>query len=109
MEYEYLEEGQAINALIGIFTGLIVIVMLVVIGLVIAGKTYSVNATDLADVNTTDPTSYASMVTAIQNTFGAIGDASSFIIILVLAVIGGLAIAYVIGFSGGGTGRSGAM
>ena len=109
MEYEYLEEGQAINALIGIFTGLIVIVMLVVIGLVIAGKTYSVNAADLTDVNDTDPTSYASMVTAIQNTFGAIGDASSFIIILVLAVIGGLAIAYVVGFSGGGSGRSGAM
>jgi len=109
MEYDYVEQGQAINALIGIFTGLIVIVMLVVIGLVIAGKTYSVNAADLVDVNDTDPTSYDSMVLAIQNTFGAIGDASSFIIILVLAVIGGLAIAYVIGFSGGGTGRTGAM
>ena len=109
MEYNYLEEGQAINALIGIFTGLIVIVMLVVIGLVIAGKTYSVNAADLADVNTVDPTSYGSIQTAIQNSFGAIGDASSFIIILVLAVIGGLAIAYVVGFSGGGAGREGAM
>lgn len=109
MDYEYVEEGQAMNALIGIFTGLIVIVMLVVIGLVIAGKTYSVNASDLADVNDTDTTSYTSMITAIQNTFAAIGDASSFIIILVLAVIGGLAIAYVIGFSGGGTGRAGAM
>lgn len=109
MEYNYEEEGQAINALVAIFSGLIVIVLVVIIGLVIAGKTYSTNATALTDINDTDPTAYTAVQTAIQNTFTAVSDSTGFIIILVLAVVGGLALFYVMGYSGGAGGRPGAM
>jgi len=110
MDYNYEEEGQAINALVAIFSGLIVIVLVVIIGLVIAGKTYSTNSAALLDINTTDPVAYDAVQGAIQNTFTAVSDSTGFIIILVLAVIGGLALFYVMGFSGGAaTGRGGAM
>lgn len=99
MDYEYKEEGQAVNQLIAIFSGLVIVAMVVIIGMVIAGKTYSVNADSLLDLNTTDPTSYTSVQTAIQNTFSAVSDSTTFIIILVLAVVGGLALMYVMGFS----------
>lgn len=108
MDYEYKEEGQAINQLIAIFSGLVIVAMVVIIGMVIAGKTYSVNADSLLDLNTTDPTSYTSVQTAIQNTFSAVSDSTTFIIILVLAVVGGLALMYVMGFSNA-QGRGGAM
>jgi hypothetical protein len=108
MDYEYKEEGQAVNQLIAIFSGLVIVAMVVIIGMVIAGKTYSVNADSLLDLNTTDPTSYTSVQTAIQNTFSAVSDSTTFIIILVLAVVGGLALMYVMGFSNA-QGRGGAM
>lgn len=108
MDYEYKEEGQAVNQLIAIFSGLVIVAMVVIIGMVIAGKTYSVNANSLLDLNTTDPTSYTSVQTAIQNTFSAVSDSTTFIIILVLAVVGGLALMYVMGFSNA-QGRGGAM
>lgn len=108
-DFEYKEKGQAINALVAIFTGLVVVAMVVIIGMVIAGKTYSVNNTALTDINTIDPTSYDAVVGAIQNTFTAVQDSTTFIIILVLAVIGGLALMYVTGFSAASQGRGGAM
>ena len=107
-DYEYQEEGQAINALVAIFTGLVVVAMVVIIGMVIAGKTYSVNNTALKDINTVDTDSYDAVVGSIQNTFSAVEDSTTFIIILVLAVVGGLALMYVTGFSSA-TNRGGAM
>ena len=107
-DFEYKEEGQAVNALVAIFSGLVVVAMVVIIGMVIAGKTYSVNSEALTDINTIDPTSYDAVVGAIQNTFTAVQDSTTFIIILVLAVIGGLALMYVMGFSNAQS-RGGAM
>lgn len=108
-DFEFKEKGQAVNALIAIFTGLVVVAMVVIIGMVIAGKTYSVNATSLKDINTTDPTAYSAVQGSIQNTFTAVEDSTTFIIILVLAVIGGLALMYVTGFSSAAGNRGGAM
>jgi len=106
-DFEYQEKGQAINALVAIFTGLVVVAMVVIIGMVIAGKTYSVNNAALVDINTVDTTSYDAVQGAIQNTFTAVEDSTTFIIILVLAVVGGLALMYVTGFSSAT--RGGAM
>ena len=106
-DFEYQEKGQAINALVAIFTGLVVVAMVVIIGMVIAGKTYSVNNTALGDINDVDPDSYDAVLGSIQNTFTAVEDSTTFIIILVLAVVGGLALMYVTGFSSAT--RGGAM
>jgi len=107
-DFQYKEKGQAVNALVAIFSGLVVVAMVVIIGMVIAGKTYSVNNTALTDINTIDTESYDAVVGAIQNTFTAVEDSTTFIIILVLAVIGGLALMYVMGFSNAQS-RGGAM
>ena len=106
-DFVYKEEGQAINALVAIFTGLVVVAMVVIIGMVIAGKTYSVNNEALTDINTLNPEAYDAVQGAITNTFTAVEDSTTFIIILVLAVVGGLALMFVTGFSSAT--RGGAM
>jgi hypothetical protein len=99
MDYEYKEEGNAIEPVVAVFGGLVVLILVVVIGLVIAGVAWNTNYATISGL--TDTNASGAIKTAVKNSFDAVSTSSTFIPLIVLAIIGGLAIYYVMGFMGG--------
>ena len=98
-------KANAIAPIVAVFGGLVVLAMLVVIGLTIAGTAWQTNyATIQALSDTNSKTAINSSVTSVFQSFST---STTFIPLIVLAVIGGLALYYVMGFMGGGKGAVG--
>jgi ABC-type Fe3+ transport system permease subunit len=106
MDYDYQEKGNPIGVLVAVFAGLITLVLVVVIGLVIAGTAYQQNYSTINSL--TDTNAKNAITSAIQNSFTAVSTSSTYIVILVLAVVGGLALMYIMGFgNAAGAGNKG--
>jgi hypothetical protein len=97
-EFKVEEEGQmaAVDMLIGIAATVIVVIILVVLGLAIAGQAYVQVQDDYTDIS--DANIQASINNANEGVFELADLTVGYMPILVLAVIGGIALTAVLGF-----------
>lgn len=108
-EFKVEETGQldAIDMLVGIAATVIVVIILVVLGLAIAGQAYVQVQSTYGEI--TDANISGSITNANQGVFELADLTVGYMPILVLAVIGGIALTAVLGFlaitgsSGGGS------
>ncbi len=113
MEYKDFKEkqdGAIMSELLTIVAVVIVTGIFVSIGVSIMAQTMTETSTALSDVNDVDPTYYNSLVTSNQNAAGLIENVTGYGNILVLAVIGGLALAAIMAYMwvfGGGSAGAG--
>lgn len=110
MAFKSKEKGAIMQELLMIIAVVIVAGIFIAIGVSIMAQTYVETSDSLTDVNTTDPLYYNSLVASNQNAAGLVENTTSYSNILVLAVIGGLALAAILAymwlFGGGGGGRA---
>lgn len=108
MAFKEVEKGAIMQELLTIVAVVIVIGIFVAIGVSIQAQTVVQTSDALTDVNTVDPTYYDSLIASNQNAAELVENTTSYSNILVLAVIGGLALAailaymYLFGGMGGG-------
>lgn len=94
---------SGITDAVDIIKGLIMIVVIGAIGVFIADRTLRATAINTRMVNATDETNRttaAALANMSTNTISAADTGSSFVIILVIAFIGGIAISYLAFFGG---------
>jgi len=87
-DIEYREEGvvtDTIAAMISLFIGIGVIVLVIILVGVIGGKAFSTTEADIAAV--TDTTIQADLNASILSGFSALSDASGFLGIIILALV----------------------
>ena len=92
------EKGAIMNELLSIIAVVIVAAIFVAIGVSIMAQTTTQTSNSLTDVNTVDPTYYNALITSNQNAAGLVENTTSYSNILVLAVIGGLALAAILAY-----------
>lgn len=97
-EFKVEETGQmgAINMLVGVAATVIVVIILVVLGLAIAGQSYVQVQDEYSEIDDSNITS--SITAANQGVFDLADLTVGYMPILVLAVIGGVALTAVLGF-----------
>lgn len=109
MVFKEVEKGAIMQELLTIIAVVIVAAIFVAIGVSIMAQTTVETSDALDDVNTVDPLYYNSLVASNQNAAGLVENTTSYSNILVLAVIGGLALAAILAYMwlfGGGAGGS---
>lgn len=87
-DFEYQEEGvvrDTISAMIALFIGIGVIVLVVILVGVIGGKAYSTTQTDISAI--TDETIKTDINASILAGFSGLSDAAGFLGIIVLALV----------------------
>ena len=100
--------GESINALITLFVGLGVVVLVIILVSVIGAKTYSITQADITAI--TEAGIKSDVNSAIVNSFGALGDTAGFIPLVALAVVMFLVLGLVLGSLGNrGVGYGGMM
>lgn len=107
MTFKSKEKGAIMQELLTIIAVVIVAAIFVAIGVSIMAQTYVETSSSLIDVNTIDPLYYEALVASNQNAAGLVENTTSYSNILVLAVIGGLALAAILAYMwlfGGGMG-----
>lgn len=80
--------GFDMSALIGMFLGIGVLILVLILVGVIGSKAYKVNEQDINSI--TNATIKDNVQTSITNVFGALKDSSSFVTIIVLTIIMGI-------------------
>ncbi len=87
-EIEYREEGivrDTISAMIALFIGIGVVVLVVILVGVIGGKAYSTTQADIAEI--TDETIKTDINASILAGFSGLADAAGFLGIIILALV----------------------
>ena len=92
------EKGAIMQELLAIISVVIVAAIFVAIGVSIMAQTTTQTSDALTDVNTVDPTYYDSLIESNQNAAELVTNTTSYANILVLAVIGGLALAAILAY-----------
>jgi ABC-type maltose transport system permease subunit len=111
MVFKEVEKGAIMQELLTIIAVVIVAAIFVAIGVSVMAQTVTETSTALTDVNTVDPTYYDSLIASNQNAAELVENTTSYSNILVLAVIGGLALAAILAYMwlfggmGGGANR----
>jgi hypothetical protein len=112
MVFKEVEKGAIMQELLTIIAVVIVAAIFVAIGVSVMAQTLVETSTSLTDVNDVDPTYYNALIASNQNAAQLVENTTSYSNILVLAVIGGLALAAILaymwlfgGMGGGGAGR----
>lgn len=111
MTFNEKEKGAIMQEFLTIIAVVIVAGIFVAIGVSIMAQTYVETSDSLTAVNDIDPTYYDSLSASNQNAAGLVENTTSYATILVLAVIGGLALAAILAYMwlfggmGGGAGR----
>jgi len=87
-DIEYMEEGvvqDTISAMIALFIGIGVIVLVIILVGVIGGKAYSTTQTDIAAIS--DEAIKTDINASILSAFSGLSDASGFLGIIILALV----------------------
>ena len=111
MVFKEVEKGAIMQELLTIIAVVIVAAIFVAIGVSVMAQTLVETSTSLTDVNDVDPTYYDALIASNQNAAQLVENTTSYSNILVLAVIGGLALAAILAYMwlfggmGGGSGR----
>jgi ABC-type maltose transport system permease subunit len=92
------ERGAIMQELLTIIAVVIVAAIFVAIGISIMAQTTVQTSDSLTDVNTVDPTYYKALIASNQNAAQLVQNTTSYSNILVLAVIGGLALAAILAY-----------
>ena len=104
--------AESVSALITLFVGLGVVVLVIILVSVIGAKTYSITQ---ADIKAMDGNSQVingievDLNSAISNSFGALSDTAGFVPLVALAVVMFLVLGLVLGSLGGRTSYGGMM
>ena len=107
-----LKEKGVVQQIVALAASVIVVGVLVMIGLNLMATTYTQTAPSIAAIS--DANAKASATTSVQNSFSLVSTTTGYFTILYLAVIGGLAIAAILGYLAfsslrGGANGGGAM
>lgn len=96
------QRGVTTGDLVGLFLSVgVLIIVFILIG-VLGGKMYNTTQSDINSIS--DPVIKGNINTAIQNSFGALKDSSSFVTIIVLTLVMGVVIYVLLGSVGGAVG-----